>query len=304
MKHHILLLLLLGVLTILFATRAYSGVGSFLFNSALKISHPIKTEKDIRYGDQAWQQLNLYPQKHNKLAPVVIFIYGGGWHKGSKEQYHFVADGLTRKGYLVVIPDYIKYPDGKFPTFVEDIALATAWVKQNIKSYGGNPKQILLAGHSAGAHTGALLVTDQRYLQHVGLTPADIAGFVGLSGPYNFTPKEPQYIKTFGQLNFDLMKVNNHVDGNEPPIKLIHGQGDKTVGQFNFDTFRNKLQASGHDVITRLYDKDIGHIDTVLKMHPWFAGEVDVAVEIDTFFKSLLPWTFNDKHFSMNMVAT
>ena len=44
-----------------------------------------------------------------------------------KEHYHFVADALVRRGYVVVIPDYIKYPDGRFPTFVEDIALATAW---------------------------------------------------------------------------------------------------------------------------------------------------------------------------------
>ena len=291
MKHHMLLFIMLVILALVFSSQANSGIGSFLLNTALKITHPIKSVKDIAYGAQVWQQLNVYPQKHNKNAPVVIFIYGGGWNKGSKEQYHFVADGLTRKGYLVVIPDYIKYPDGHFPAFIEDIALATAWVKQNIKSYGGNPNQILLAGHSAGAHTGALLVTDKHYLAAVGLKPNDLKGFVGLSGPYNFTPKEPQYIKTFGAQNFELMKANNHVDGTEPPIKLIHGQGDKTVGQFNFETFRNKLQARGHDVISQLYDEDIGHVDTVLKTHPWFAGKVDMAVEIDVFFKSLLQQT-------------
>ena len=273
---------------LLLATQVNSGIGSWLLNSTLKITHPIQAEKDISYGKQKWQQLNIYPQKNNQQAPVVIFIYGGGWHKGSKEQYHFVADGLTRKGYLVVIPDYIKYPAGRFPTFIEDIALATAWVKKNIVSYGGDPNQMLLVGHSAGAHTGALLVTDPSYFNRVGLTPADVTGFVGLSGPYNFTPKAPQYSKTFGQQNFELMKVNNHVDGTEPPIKLIHGQGDRTVGQFNFDTFRNKLQASGHTVVTKLYGRDIGHVDTVLKTHPWFAGEIDVADEIDHFFKSLL----------------
>ncbi len=288
MKSHISLLVIFGALMLLVATQVNSGIGSWLLNSALKIIHPIKAVKDISYGNQPWQQLNIYPQKNNQQAPVVVFIYGGGWSKGSKEQYHFVADGLTRKGYLVVIPDYIKYPAGQFPTFVEDIALATAWVKNNIGKYGGNPSQMLLVGHSAGAHTGALLVTDPSYFKTVGLTPADVKGFVGLSGPYNFTPKAAQYINTFGQQNFESMKVNNHVDGTEPPIKLIHGQGDSTVGQFNFDTFRNKLQASGHAVVTKLYGRDIGHADTVLKTHPWFAGDVDVAVEIDNFFKSLL----------------
>lgn len=288
MKIHLLWLIALAFLALLFSTQSKSGIGSFLFNSTLKVTHPIKSVKDIAYGEQTWQELNIYPQKNNQNAPVIIFIYGGGWNKGSKEQYHFAADGLIRKGYLVVIPDYIKYPEGQFPTFVEDIALATAWVKKNIATYGGNPDQILLVGHSAGAHTGALLVTDRQYLKAVGLTPEDVNGFVGLSGPYNFTPKEPQYIKTFGRENFTTMKVNNHVDGKVPPIKLIHGQGDTTVGQFNFDTFRNKLQATNNSVTTRLLDQDIGHIDTVLKIHPWFAGDVDVAVEIDTFFKRLL----------------
>ncbi len=269
--------------------QARSGVGSFLLNTSLKITHPIKSIKNIAYGDKDWQQLNIYPQKNQENVPVVLFIYGGGWSKGSKEQYHFVADGLTRKGYMVVIADYIKYPEGRFPTFVEDIALATAWVKRNIHSYGGNPNQILLAGHSAGAHTGALLVTDKQYFDAVGISSDEILGFVGLSGPYNFTPKAPQYIKTFGAENFDLMKVNNHIEGaTVPPIKLIHGMGDRTVGVFNFDTFRNKLQSTGNTVITKLYDEDIGHVDTVLKVHPWFAGKVDVADDIDAFFKGLL----------------
>lgn len=283
-----MLLIVIAVSAMFICSQAHSGLGSAMLNTALKITHPIKSVKNISYGIEAWQQLNIYPQKNNKQAPVIVFIYGGGWSKGTKEQYHFVADGLTRKGFLVVLPDYIKYPEGQFPSFVEDIALATAWVKQNIASYGGDPNQVLLAGHSAGAHTGALLVTDQQYLAEVGLTTHAVIGFVGISGPYNFTPKAPQYIQTFGQQNFELMKVNNHVDGTEPPIKLIHGQGDKTVGQFNFDTFRNRLQASGHEVVTRLFSHDIGHVDTVLKIHPWFAGKVDVAAEIDDFFQSLV----------------
>jgi acetyl esterase/lipase len=288
MKHYLLTVILLAVLVLLFSTQAHSGIGSWLLNSSLKITHPIKSVKDIAYGDETWQSLNIYPQKHNQSAPVVIFIYGGGWNKGSKEQYHFVADGLVRKGYMVVIPDYIKYPEGHFPVFIEDIALATSWVKQNISAFGGNPDQVLLVGHSAGAHTGALLVTDTQYLTAVGLSPTDLTGFVGLSGPYNFTPQKPKYVKTFGRKNFELMKVNNHVDGTEPPIIIIHGQGDNTVGQFNFDTFRNKLQAKSSDVQALLYGDEIGHVDTVLKIHPWFAGNVDIAVDIDVFFKKQL----------------
>ena len=130
------------------------------------------------------------------------------------------------------------------------------------------------------------MVTDESYLQSVGLTPQVIKGFVGLAGPYNFTPQEPQFIDTFGRQNFQAMKVNNHVDGNEPPIKLMHSEGDDTVGLFNFQTFRNKLQSVNSTVETRLF-KDMGHVTMVLKVHPWFADEVDLAEEMHRFFEGL-----------------
>lgn len=281
------ILCVLLIIFFMFSQSAHAGVGSFLYNSALKITHPIQCEKDIAYGAKEWQKLNIYPQKNKTRTPVVIFIYGGGWYKGSKEQHHFVADALVRKGYMVVIPDYIKYPDGRFPTFVEDIALAIAWVKNNIEKYGGDANKLLLAGHSAGAHTGALLVTDKHYLNKVGVGIDDIKAFVGLAGPYNFTPKKPQYIKTFGRENFDVMKANAFVEGDEPPIKLIHSMGDNTVGRFNFDTFYNQLKAAGVEVEKTLY-QDIGHVMTVLKVHPWFADEVDVGEDMDVFFQKHL----------------
>lgn len=277
-----ILLLMIGLVV-----TAQAGVGSFLYNTSLKITHPVKSVKDIAYGKKPWQTLNIYPQKNSTSAPVVIFIYGGGWHKGSKEQHHFVADALVRKGYLVVIPDYVKYPQGQFPTFIEDIAGAIAWVKNNISDYGGNPDQLFLAGHSAGAHTGALLITDNHYLREAGADVDDIKAFVGLAGPYNFTPQKPQYIKTFGRENFDKMKANPFVDGSEPPVMLIHSQGDNTVGRFNMDTFYNQLFAAGMPVEKRLY-QDIGHVMTVLKVHPWFADEVDVGEDMDAFFKKHL----------------
>jgi pimeloyl-ACP methyl ester carboxylesterase len=121
----------------------------------------------------------------------------------------------------------------------------------------------------------------------VGLSPADIKGFAGLAGPYNFTPRDPQYVATFGEANFQRMRANSHVDGSEPPVLLLHSRNDRVVGQFNFDTFRNQLAA--HQVLVKgVLFNDPGHADMVLKIHPWFAGETDLAAHIDGFFRSLL----------------
>ena len=72
--------------------------------------------------------------------PVVVFLYGGGWNSGRKEQYRFVAETLTGAGFVVAIPDYRVVPEAHFPDFVADSAAAVAWVHANIARLGGDPE--------------------------------------------------------------------------------------------------------------------------------------------------------------------
>ena len=60
-----------------------------ILTNALKIAHPLPSNENLAYGDQAWQTLDVYPQV--KSSPVIIFIHGGSWHHGRKEQYRFAA---------------------------------------------------------------------------------------------------------------------------------------------------------------------------------------------------------------------
>ena len=72
-------------------------------------------------------------------TPVVVFIYGGRWQGGSKEQYRLLGDALTREGFVAVMPDYRLYPEVGFPRWVEDGARAVRWVRDSIARYGGDP---------------------------------------------------------------------------------------------------------------------------------------------------------------------
>ena len=54
---------------------------------------------------------------------------GGGWRSGRRQDYRFIGEALTSRGYVVVVPDYRVYPDVRFPTFVEDGARAMSWVR-------------------------------------------------------------------------------------------------------------------------------------------------------------------------------
>jgi hypothetical protein len=91
----------------------------------------------------------------------------------------------------------------------------------------------------------------------------------------------------FGEENFDNMKVANHVTGNEEPMILLHGRGDKTVGLFNQETMALALQEAHVNRQVVLYNNDITHIKILLKLHPWFADTVNVSDDIDLFFKTL-----------------
>src|SRR3954471_10166956 len=127
---------------------------------------------NLSYGKEPRQSLDVYtPCGDPKHAPVVIFFYGGYWQWGSKSDYRFVGQALASKGFIAVLPDYRLYPRVTFPAFVEDGAQAVRWTRDHIARYGGDPNRLYLMGHSAGAHTAALLAVDPHYLQDAGVDP-------------------------------------------------------------------------------------------------------------------------------------
>ncbi|MCH2190196.1 MAG: alpha/beta hydrolase [Gammaproteobacteria bacterium] len=262
----------------------------WLLNSAVKLANPHPVLADISYGDKEWQKLDVYPSQNPDAAPVVIFIHGGSWRHGRKDQYRFAADAFIRKGYTVVLPDYVKHPDeqAKFPSFATDAALAVKWVKDNIQTFNGDPEKLFLAGHSAGAHTVAILTTDSQYLQQVGLSEADISGVAGIAGPYSFIPDWEVTKAVFGPpARYPLMDVFNYVDGNEPPTILLHSSSDQQVGQYNSDGYYDRLVANNVKAEKVIYQQP-SHIDMVTMLHPWFVKQDDVASDIDRFFRSLM----------------
>jgi acetyl esterase/lipase len=282
---------------IIIAVSIIFGIASFtdtavtalrILNTGVSLTNSYNITRDIPYGSEPWQKLDIYrAQDSDENTPVIVFFFGGGWSWGDKTYFEFVADSFVRKGYTVAIPNYVLYPKGKFPQFVEDGAMATAWVKNNIDKYQGSTNKVFLVGHSAGAYIAAMAVTDERYLQQAGEDTPFIKGVAGIAGPYNFTPKAQKYVAIFGRENFELMKVANHVTGSEPPMILLHGEGDTTVGKFNQETMATALAQENVKHKSVLYGDDITHIKILLKLHPWFAGKVNVAEDIDNFFKTL-----------------
>src|SRR5271168_3658825 len=91
--------------------------------------------RGVAYAPGERHSLDIYAPAGRINAPVVVFIYGGGWTHGSKSEYRFVGAALAARGFLTVIPDYRLFPQARFPGFLRDNAAAVAWTKANIARY-------------------------------------------------------------------------------------------------------------------------------------------------------------------------
>lgn len=178
-------------------------------------------------------------------APVVVFFYGGSWQRGNRAQYRFVGRQLARHGVLAIVADYRTWPRAGFPGFVDDAARAVAWARAHAARYGGDPRRLFVAGHSAGAQIAALLGTDRRYLARSGVCGRALAGVIGLSGPYDFRITG-RYVPIFGPpAQWPDAQAVNFVDGDEPPFLLIHGQRDRVVEARDSVELAARLKARG-----------------------------------------------------------
>ena len=122
--------------------------------------------KNIAYlsatAEMPEKTLNVFAPRKAKNAPVLIFIHGGSWHSGRKEIYDFMGNRLAAKGVVSVIIDYPLAPTYQLPAMEKASARAVQWVKENIASYGGDPTNMYVSGHSAGGHLAALVAIKEE----------------------------------------------------------------------------------------------------------------------------------------------
>ena len=192
------------------------------------------------------------PVGASESAPVMVFFYGGSWRTGAREDYRFVGRRLAAQGMLVLVADYRTYPETTFPGFVEDGASAVSWAREHAQEWGGDPKCLFVAGHSAGAQIAALLATDGRYLAAHGMKPKDLAGAIAMSGPLDFAITG-DLVPVFGDpAQWPSAQPLNFIDGDEPPFLLIHGLRDKVVEPEDSRLFAARLERVKVPVTLRL----------------------------------------------------
>ena len=250
---------------------------------------------DLAYGNHPRQKVDIYLPSQllaDKAlaaggAPMVVFFYGGSWSFGDRADYRFVGEALAAQGIAVVVADYRLSPEVRYPVFVQDSAMATRWAFDNAQKYGADPARIFVMGHSAGAYNAAMLALDKRWLGGVGLSPAKLAGWIGLAGPYDFLPigdRRTQVAFEWPNTQADSQALF-HASSASPPALLLAPEKDSLVNtQRSTVGMAQRLKSSGVQVESELYDT-VSHVTIVATMASVFRGRAPVLERVTGFVK-------------------
>ncbi len=179
-----------------------------------------EVKSNIRYVEKGHERhvLDVYSPTGAKNLPVVFWIHGGGWQAGDKTDVKLKPQWFMDKGFVFVSTNYRLLPEVDMGTLTRDVAKAFGWVEKHIAEYGGDPKRVLVGGHSAGAQLAALLCTDERYLKAEGTDLNVLIGCVPVDGDTYDVPAIIETAETRRRVHGQTQPKSGHREkfGNDP----------------------------------------------------------------------------------------
>jgi acetyl esterase/lipase len=259
----------------------------------------VGVSKNILYGDEPSQDLDIYYPKPlaqamkaqsaiNDSYPMVVFVHGGSWESGNKEQYAFVGQSLAQAGYVTAVINYRKAPEHVYPDYVEDAAQAIAWSIDNATSLHADPKRLAVVGHSAGAFNAVAAVANEDFLAPYGVKPKDIKAVVGIAGPYSYDFRKFDSATAFAaDATPDEVMPDRQIKGEQPPYLLLTAEKDKVVYATNTIKMTKALQEAGVTVENGEI-KGASHATSIGAMAPPLRWVNDVRAQVLTYLDKKL----------------
>lgn len=223
-------------------------------------------KRDIVYDPQSGEMLDLYLAGEG--SPVFLWIHGGYWRGGSKEDNAFAAGGLTAHGISVAVMDYTLAPEAGIGEMVRQVRSAVAWLRNNGAERGLDVERIHVGGSSAGGHLAGMVLAD-GWLEAFDLPPDTIGTVLALSGLHELEPL--QHTQVNGWMRFDTASIAENSPIRHIPAtsgaRLIASVGGLETGEFIRQTldYAAAWKAAGH--ATQVIDMPShNHFDIALSL--------------------------------------
>lgn len=234
----------------------------------------VVVQTDVEYGKVGDRslKLDLYsPKDSQEPVPGLVFIHGGGWRGGKKEDYRVYGLTFAQKGYVVAVVQYRLSGEAKYPAAIDDVKAAVRWMRAEAESIGVDPDRIGVAGGSAGGHLAMMVgySSDVEELDgesgHPGVS-SRVQAVVDIYGPTDLTTDFARNQSTPGSLldrffdgSYDEQKEDyeeaspiRYVTPDDPPTLILHGTIDDVVPVAQADLLAAELEEEG---VPYIYDR-------------------------------------------------
>lgn len=186
-----------------------------------------------------------------KKAPVLLYVHGGGWIKGTRAKIYNLDTFATRRGYMLVSVDYRPVPRTTIDGQVRDVVRAINWVRNNISRHGGEKRKIVIMGHSAGSHLVALIAAKRLGGKLAGVISNDVQAYdmVAYGGMRGSLPYV--YATVFGSNPKNWIKwspvtyVRKGPRGGLPPFMIMYSGSNYARRKVLANGFGADLRAKG-----------------------------------------------------------
>jgi acetyl esterase/lipase len=232
------------------SAAVFALVALVLLAAAQRGPSAITVERDVVYGTAQGTPLLLdlaMPKTGNGPFPVVVFLHGGGWSEGNRQEMNHFIEGVAGLGYVGVTVEYRLVPAARFPAQIEDCKAAVRWLRANAAKYRINPERIGVVGFSAGGHLASMLgVTGGKDgFEGTAGNPDEssrVQAIVNFFGPTDFSTRdwpsdlekgviEPFLGGSFADRADEYRRASpiTYVTRDAPPFLFFHGSADKLV---------------------------------------------------------------------------
>ena len=165
----------------------------------------------VPFGPTLDEHVDIFPAEQPG-APVLVFIHGGYWRANTAQDFSCVALGPAALGMTVVAVNYALCPYVPLDEITRQARAALAWVLRHIEQYNGDPRRVIVAGHSAGAHLAAMCL-QTAWADTYGLDDPFIRAALLVSGIYDIAPLRYSYLQPLIQLDDGIIRRNSPMFG-------------------------------------------------------------------------------------------